>query len=65
METISVVKGNSAQKDQELLLQHKSQTVPFTGKGTLLPWDRVLVTIKRSNFSDVWSLVSIGGEKRK
>lgn len=50
MKIISVVKGTSMQKDRELLLQNKSQTVPFTGKGILLPWDRVLVTKMESLF---------------
>lgn len=55
MRIISAVKGNSMQKGQQLLLQNKSQMASFTGRVILLPRARVLVTIKWSNFSDVWS----------
>lgn len=62
MEITSVVKGNSMQKGQQLLIQNKRQTVLFTGRVVLLPWDKVLVTIKWSTFSDVWSqcLLEVG-----
>jgi len=54
MQIVSAVKGSNMQKEQHLLLQNKSQTVPFTGGVIHLPWDRVLFTIKWRNFSDVW-----------